>query len=145
MMAFLVMAALWWAVFLKREELVGVLSVAREGEGGSGTLGRLAGVYAASRVGRAILGPLGARRRPRPRRRQVEMASSPAASPGAARIASPRPASSRARSSIGRQRARLDSRYEASKRLLAEQGARRDELAALERERSKAIASARGA
>jgi hypothetical protein len=59
-MGFLVMAGLWWAVFLKRDDILSFLSVAPEGEGGSGRLGTLTGLYATQQIARRVTGPLGA-------------------------------------------------------------------------------------
>src|SRR6185295_15054517 len=51
-MGFLVMAGLWWAVFLKRDDILSFLSVAPDGEGGSGRLGALTGLYATQQLAR---------------------------------------------------------------------------------------------
>jgi hypothetical protein len=55
-MALLVMAALWWAVFLKRESILSFISIQRQDA--DGRLGAMLGLYAASRVGRQMLSPV---------------------------------------------------------------------------------------
>lgn len=64
LMAFLVMAALWWAVFLKREQLIATISLPEAGRGGgggdSGALEGITGLYGGIRIGRALARPLGA-------------------------------------------------------------------------------------
>ena len=56
MMAFLVMAGLWWSVFLKRDQLLSLISISSGDEGRGGRLGALSGYYQARAVGRAIGG-----------------------------------------------------------------------------------------
>jgi hypothetical protein len=55
-MGLLVMAALWWAVFLKRESLLAFISIRRHD--GEGRLGSTLGLYAAQRMGRRALSPV---------------------------------------------------------------------------------------
>ncbi len=57
LMSFLVMAALWWAVFLKREQLIAAISLPDGHEGGSGRLEGLTGLYAGMRIGQTVTRP----------------------------------------------------------------------------------------
>jgi hypothetical protein len=140
MMSFLVMAGLWWAVFLKREELVAWISVSRDdSEGGSGALGRLTGLYAATRMGGAILRPLGA--------------GAGGAARGAAGAAAGGFLGSRHDRAEGtrrvaegelerRARERLAGRRRDAENLISEQAGRRARLAALTAERAEAVEAA---
>ena len=138
MMSFLVMAALWWAVFLKREELVGLLSISPEGEGGSGALGKLAGLYASVRLGRALVGPLahggaGAGR--------LGAAGGAALAGGFAGTRADRTEATKrlARGQLDRRaQSRLDSRFAQAKELIKRQDARRTRRRELASKRSEA-------
>ena len=143
MMSFLVMAALWWAVFLKREELVGVLSVG-EGEPGSGALTRLLGVYAAMRIGRQLLGPLARAggRGGREGSRALAAAGGSFAGSGADRRAA---TGKLARAQLDRAaKRRLDDRYRQAQRTVGVQEDRREELARAEGARAELAAKSEG-
>lgn len=142
-MGFLVMSGLWWAVFLKRDELVSFISVSPDGsEGGSGRLGSLGGAYAATRIGRAMLAPL----------------SSTASGAGGAAVGAARGGfvGQRADRAEGARRvaegqldrraeARLDARLGQEQTIAAEQSTRRGRLSELSAQRSGAFKAARRA
>jgi hypothetical protein len=142
-MGLLVMAGLWWAVFLKRDELVSFISVSPDGsEGGSGRLGSLGGIYAATRIGRAMLAPISG-----------AATGAGGAAAGAARGGFVGQRADRAegarRIAAGqldrRAAARLDARLGQERVIAAEQAKRRGRLARLSGQRSAAINAARRA
>lgn len=139
LMSFLVMAGLWWAVFLKREQLVAAISLADGQEGGSGRLGSLAGLYGGMRIGQALARPLtGA----------AGIGASAAAGGFRAARAGAGDRGEATRRIAGAQidrraERRLDARYEAERRSVARQGERRSQLAELAAGRSDAMRAAR--
>jgi hypothetical protein len=142
MMGFLIMAALWWAVFLKREQLIGAISLSPSHEGGSGRLEGLAGLYAGVRIGQSVTRPL----------RTAAGAGVTGAVGGAFGAA----AAGRADRTEGTQRvaraqldrqasSRLDSQYEHERALLDKQAERQQGLAQLGRDRDAAVKAVRSA
>jgi len=131
MMAFLVMAGLWWAVFLKRESLVSFLSVSSDGEGGDGRIGRVLGLYAAARVGSRMLTPL-------------QSAVTRGAGAAKASLVGDRGDHAQATRRIAQRdlsapaARRLDQRLDASRAVAAEQAARRRRLATVSAARERA-------
>jgi hypothetical protein len=137
-MAFLVSAGLWWAVFLKRDDILSFLSVTSD-EGGSGRVGAFTGLYLTRQIGeRLAAAPALAARTAgagaRAGRGGVSgrLAERGEATRGAARAALDRQAE-----------ARLGSRYEAERTLLGEQASRRKRLAELAASRTDAVREAR--
>jgi hypothetical protein len=138
-MGFLVMAGLWWAVFLKRDDLLSFLSVAPDGEGGSGRLGTLTGLYATQQLGRRVMAPLGYGAR-------GARAAGAGARGGFTGIARDRSDATGkvASGQLARQaEQRLAARYRAEKGILGEQAERRAQLARLAAGRSDALKEAR--
>ncbi|GIK77725.1 MAG: hypothetical protein BroJett022_14150 [Actinomycetes bacterium] len=142
LMSFLVMAALWWAVFLKREQLIAAISLPGSGEGGGGRLEGLTGLYGGIRLGRAIARPLGA----------AAGAGGGAAGAAAggflgARAADRAEGTSRlARGQLDRRaERRLDARYEAERQVVERQRERKAELGAVAAERRALLGSAAAA
>ena len=133
-MGLLVMAALWWAVFLRRESILSFISIQRE-EGDSG-FGSMLGLYSASRLGQRIVSPI---------------AGAGAAGAGRARDGLVGSGDDRrdatrslARGQLDDRGAqRLDAKLAVDEELVGQQQARRRELAAAGREHSQAIKDAR--
>jgi hypothetical protein len=138
-MAFLVMSAFWWSLFLKRNDILSFISVADD-EGGSGTLGKLGSLYAIRQVGRAIGGAAGGVGRTAAGGHKVVAKTAGYASDH-------REASrSTADTLLERQaRKRLDSRYLAAKTLIGEQAGRGAELERLKAEGTESVRRARRA
>ncbi|MEK6326642.1 MAG: hypothetical protein AABM66_03825 [Actinomycetota bacterium] len=135
-MGFLVMAGLWWAVFLKRDDLLSFLSVAPDGEGGSGRLGTLTGLYATQQLARRVMAPLGYGAR----------GAGASARSGLTALARDRSGATRkvASEQLARQaEQRLAARYQAEKGILGEQAERRTQLARLAAKRTDALKEAR--
>lgn len=136
MVAFLVTAGVWWAVFLKRESLISFLSVSGEGESGSPNWrARMLGLATTASIGRRLAQPLvgagagGAR----------------AARSGVASHAADRAAASRrvAGETLDRRaERRLDSRLEGERALVADQDGRRERLRSLGAKRAEALREA---
>lgn len=138
-MGFLVMAGLWWAVFLKRDEVLSFLSVAPDGEGGSGRLGTLTGLYATQQLARRVMAPLGYGAR-------GARAAGAGARSGLTGLARDRSGATRkvASGQLARQaEQRLAARYQAEKGILGEQAERRTQVARLAAERTDALKEAR--
>ncbi|MGI8727725.1 MAG: hypothetical protein ACR2K6_08630, partial [Solirubrobacterales bacterium] len=55
-LGFLLTSAFYWAVFLKRTELVGWISVSRDGSENTGGVGRLGSLYMATKLGERAIG-----------------------------------------------------------------------------------------
>ena len=130
-MGFLVMAGLWWAVFLKRDDVLSFLSVAPDGEGGSGRLGTLTGLYATQQIARRVMAPLGYGAR-------GARAAGAGARSGLTGLARDRSGATRkvASEQLARQaEQRLAACYRAEKGILGEQAARRRQLARLAAQR----------
>jgi hypothetical protein len=132
MVAFLVMAGIWWAVFLKREALISFMSVSdgEPGHGGLGVRGAL-GLYAASELGQRLVAPVTGRRDGRPG--------------GVAALRGDRAEATRrvaAEQLDSRAAGRLDGRLEAERRVVGEQEQRQQELAAAGRDHAEALAAA---
>jgi len=137
-MAFLVMAALWWAVFLKRDDILSFLSVSDD-EGGSGRLGNLTGIYATRVVAQRLGGALGGAG-------HGVRGVAGARGGGLAGLASDRAEGVRgaAKAALDRQAGkRLAARYKAETAVIGEQAVRRGELAELEAQRTDALRDAR--
>ncbi|MEO8093146.1 MAG: hypothetical protein ABI726_10610, partial [bacterium] len=135
-MGFLVMAGLWWAVFLKRDDILQFLSVAPDGEGGSGRLGTLTGLYATQQIARRVMAPLG----------YGAKAAGVGARGGLTGLARDRSGATRkvASEQLARQaEQRLVGRYQGEKGVLGEQAERRAQLAQLAAQRADALKEAR--
>ena len=138
-MGFLVMAGLWWAVFLKRDDILSFLSVADGSEGGSGRLGTLTGLYAANTIGQRLIAPLGLASRPA----KAGLGAGSSRLAGAAQDRSSA-TSGVAAAQLDRQaERRLGARYGAEQSVLDEQAERRTRLARLTGERRDATRLAR--
>jgi hypothetical protein len=147
MMGFLVMAALWWAVFLKREQLISAISLSQSGEGGSGRLEGLTGLYSGLRLGQTLSRPL-----------RGAAGTGTAAAAGAAggflgAGAGGKADRSQATQWVARAQldrragSRLDAQYERERDLLANQAGRRERLPELGEQQvvaTEAVPSARG-
>jgi hypothetical protein len=133
-MGLLVMAALWWAVFLKRESILSFISISRQD--GDGRLGAMLGLYAASRVGRRMVAPVaGATSRGAGRARDGLTGT------GEDRR---RAVGSVARRQLDERGAeRLDAKLASDEGFLADRRSRRDGLSAAGREQSAAQREAR--
>lgn len=130
--AFLVMAGIWWAVFLKRESLISFMSVS-DGEPGDGRLGGgMFGLYAASQLGQTMLSPL--------TRRMGGSGREIAGLRGDRAEATRRVA---AEQLDGRAERRLDGRLVAERGIVSEQSERRSKLAALGGQHTDALKEAR--
>ena len=127
MMAFLVMAGLWWSVFLRRDQLLSLISISGD-EGRGGRFGALSGYYQARAVGRALGGQ-------RPDRSSGFVAGGAAgAAVGGSGEGSP-PTHRLAEQHIENRAAeRLDSQLAQSREPIDIQGERRKRLAGLARE-----------
>lgn len=127
MMAFLVMVGLWWSVFLKRDQLLSVISVGGD-EGRGGRLGALSGYYQARAIGRAFGGR-------RPEQTSGSLAGGAVGAAGGRGGKSP-PSSRKAadRHIQDRSAERLDSQVAQSRELIEEQDSRRKRLSTLARE-----------
>jgi hypothetical protein len=133
-MGLLVMAALWWAVFLKRESILAFISISRQE--GESRLGSMLGLYAASRVGRQMLSPVAGTAAGGARRARDGIVGS-----GEDRR---RAIGSVARDQLeDRGAERLDAKLASEEGFLADQSARRDQLTGVEREYTAARKEAR--
>ena len=136
MVAFLVTAGIWWAVFLKRESLISFLSVSRDGDSDSPSWrSRMIGLETTASIGRRLAQPLvggGAR-------------GMRAARSGVATHAADRSAATRrvaGESLYRRAERRLDSRLEAERAFLTLQDDRRERLRSLGAGRVAALRAA---
>ncbi len=139
-MGFLVMSAFWWALFLKRNDILSFISVGN-GAGGWGAVGRLGSLFAFGQVAR-VAGTTGAAAS------KTATVGRRAVARGASRhVAARRDAvESAAASSLDRQASkRLGARYTAARSLVAEQAAREEQLRSVAGERTDAVRSAREA
>jgi len=137
-MAFLVMAGLWWAVFLKRDDILSFLSVSQD-EGGSGRLSNLTGLLLTRQIARSVTGAIGGTGRTAAR--GAGFTGSKLAGVGSDRVEGARGA---ARAALERQaEKRLGARYDADKVVTGEQAERRSQLAGLAAQRTDALKEAR--
>jgi hypothetical protein len=135
MVAFLVTAGIWWAVFLRRDALVSFISVSRDSDGGAGASSwrsRLLGLEASAALGRRFAAPF----------TRAASGGARAAHSAAVTVANDRSQAGRRVANRGldeRAKARLDSRLASEQEVLAAQGRRRDQVRSLGRERVEAL------
>jgi hypothetical protein len=139
MVAFLVTAGIWWAVFLKREALVSFISVSRDGEsngrGATGWRSQMLGLATAAGIGRRLAAPLagGAGRGARAARSAVA-AGAQDRTQATRRVAG--------ETLDRRAEHRLDSRLESERRLIADHDRRRERLGTVGSARATALREA---